>query len=163
MNSDESLLEELQNMMKYQFADLNLLKKALTRRSYLEERQLPLDEKEDNMYPLATLGDAVLDLIIIHLLYQKGERDIGNLTHSKIQDIKKTKTRVVAESHSYEKYVQWGTGESGDKIWKLGDETFDTCIEALIGAVYLDAEQSGKNGIVVVDDMLVRLGFSLPR
>ena len=153
--------EDLQNFIYYNFTDLDILKRALTRRSHLEEIQCSLEEREDNMAPLATLGDAVLDLIIIHILYEKGLRDIGDLTESKINDIKKGKTRAVAEKHSYEKYVYWGTGEYQDKIWKSGDDTFDTCIEALVGAVYLDAFKKEKDPILTVSYVLLKLGFPL--
>lgn len=111
------------------------------------------------MYPLATLGDAVLDLIVIEMLYENGERNIGNLTESKIEDIRKAKTQAIAESYSYEKYVWWGTGEAMNEIWRTGEETFDTCMEALIGAVYLDARKSGKDPIKCVIHILSKLGF----
>ncbi len=111
--------------------------------------------KDDNMDSLATFGDAVLDLIMIHVQYRHGVRDIGVLTDNKIKNIRKSKTRAVAKKHSYEKYIRWGQGEYIGKIWETGDDTFDTCIEALIGAVYLDVFHNKKDLITLNADTCV--------
>lgn len=168
--------EDLQKLIDYHFSDPDILSRALTRRSYLEMKQCTLEEKEDNMAPLATLGDAVLDLMTIYNLYdKKGLRKIGDLTKLKIKNIKKEKIRAIAAKHSYEKYVRWGRGEEESKIWNIKPKTFDTCIEALIGAIYLDAASKGKEDLIyfdatskgrkdpisTVEDVLSKLGFAL--
>ena len=150
--------EHLQDLIGYIFADPDLLKGALTRFKYLDDLHVPTD---NNMNPLATVGDAVLDLLVLQGLYDRGGRKRGKLTDDKKKVIAKAKTRAFAERHHYFKYVQWDSSEDKDKIWEKGNETLDRCIEALIGAVYLDAQRSGKNGMVVVEDMLVKLGLSL--
>jgi hypothetical protein len=52
-----------------------------------------------------------------------------------------------------------GKGEEQDKIWNTGVDTFDTCIEALLGANFLDAQKSNKNGLKCAEEMLERLHF----
>lgn len=158
--------ENLQELIGYKFSDPSLLLKATTRSQYLNDNNDPHIGKDDNMDPLATFGDAVLDLIMIHVQYRQGVRDIGILTDNKIKNIRKSKTRAVAERHAYEKYIRWGQGEYSDKIWTKGDKTFDTCIEALIGAVYLDVFHNKKDLITMnaetcVCSVLTKLGLSL--
>jgi ribonuclease-3 len=155
----ENSLEVVQKIIEYQFSNPKILERALTRFKYLEEKQVCTD---DNMDPLATVGDAVLDLVVLARLYNNNGRDVGKLSCDKVSVIEKTKTRALAEKMGFERFVRWGIGEEKDTIWKIADDTFDRCIEALIGAVYLDAQKCGRNGVLVVDDMLVRLGFSLP-
>ena len=111
------------------------------------------------MEPLATLGDAILDLIAIKRLYKSGEHDEGRLSQKKEKEIMKKKTFAVAERLNYHEYVRWGKGEKQDKIWISGPDTFDTCIEALIGAVFLDAQKSKLNGVKCAEEMLLRLHF----
>jgi len=111
------------------------------------------------MKPLATLGDAVLDLIVINRLYKVGERNEGQLSQDKEKEVKKQKTCALAKRLHYENYVRWGKGEKKAKSWNSGPETFDTCIEALIGAVFLDAQRCRKNGLKYAEKMLERLHF----
>ena len=151
--------ESLQVLIGHPFENPGLLTGALTRFKYLGDKHLSTD---NNMDPLATIGDAVLDLIILQRLYINGDRDTGILTEEKKKFIAKRKTKALADSIRYFKYIQWDSSEENEKIWESGVKTLDSCIEALIGAVYLDAQLSGGNGIVAVENMLVKLGFSLP-
>ena len=70
MNAEYST-EHLQDLIGYIFADPDLLKGALTRFKYLDDLQVPTD---NNMNPLATVGDAVLDLVVLQGLYDRGGR-----------------------------------------------------------------------------------------
>jgi ribonuclease-3 len=158
MNAEYSP-EHLQDLIGYTFTDIDLLKGALTRFKYLDDQHVPTD---NNMDPLATVGDAVLDLVVLQRLYENGCRDTGVLSTEKEKVIAKANTRALADGKKYHKYVQWDSSEEDNTVWESADETLDRCIEALIGAVYLDAQRSGKNDIAAVDDMLVQLGFSLP-
>jgi hypothetical protein len=74
--------------------------------------------------------------------------------------IAKSNTRKLAEKLEYDEYIRWGDGECNNS-WASADETFDRCIEALIGAGYLGVEQNDGNGIVIVDKILIDMDFSL--
>ena len=144
----------LQKIIGYQFLHPDILRHARTRRQFYQGKQ-----ENKTMKPLATLGDAVLDLIVINRLYKVGERDEGRLSQDKEKEVKKQKTFDLTKSLHYEKYIRWGKGEMKAKSWDSGPETFDTCIEALIGAVFLDAQKSRKNGLQYAEKMLKRLHF----
>jgi len=147
---------ELQSLIKYYFANPEILEKALTRRAYLSDLQLSLDE---NMDPLATLGDAVLDVIVVQQLYEQGENKKGKITESKINQTRGEKTQAFAKKHDLKEYVQWGKGEDKIEVSTKGAKALDTVTEALIGAVYLDAQKRGCNGTIVVKEMLEQLDF----
>jgi ribonuclease III len=149
-------IEELQKFIGYEFEDLEILEEARTRKAYGNEN--PSRTKEC-MDPLATLGDAILDAIVVLKLYEEGERRKGKLTENKIHNIKRKKTRAFAENNKLGKYIRWGKGEGQDEIWNKGDHALDTVTEALIGAVFLDAQKQEKNGVKVVAEMLEKLKF----
>ena len=145
------------DIIGYEFCHPEILRHARTRRQYYQNKQNK--EKTDTMEPMATLGDAVLDLIVINRLYKDRERDEGRLSQEKEKEVKKRKTCALAKRLHYHEYIRWGKGEEQDKIWNSGVDTFDTCIEALIGAVFLDAQKSKLNGVKCAEEMLVRLHF----
>ena len=150
-------VRNLQQIINYQFKSPKILLQARTRRQFYQGKKSK--EEKNTMEPLATLGDAVLDLIVINNLYQKNERDEGRLSREKEKDVKKTRTFTLATNLHYEKFVRWGKGEKKDKIWETGPDTFDTCIEALIGAVFLDAQKNNLNGIIEAKNVLDHLSF----
>jgi ribonuclease-3 len=148
--------QELQNLIKYYFTNQEILEKALTRRAYLSDLQAPFDE---NMDPLATLGDAVLDVIVIQQLYEQGENKKGKITEAKISQTRGEKTQAFTIDHNLKEYVHWGKGEDKNEVSTNGLKALDTVTEALIGAVYLDAQKRGCNGMIVVKEMLERMDF----
>jgi ribonuclease-3 len=144
----------LQKIIGYRFLHPEILRRARTRRQFYQGKQ-----ENKTMEPLATLGDAVLDVIVINRLYNVGKRNEGRLSQDKEMEIKKQKTFDLTKRLHYEKYIRWGKGEKKARSWNSGPETFDTCIEALIGAVFLDAQKSRKNGLNYAEKMLERLHF----
>jgi len=150
-------IEELQNLIGYDFSNPNLLETARTRRKYCEE--ITKSNIDENMNPLATVGDAVLDTIVLTRLYNEGRRKVGSLTDEKKRIIDKSRTFALAKEHNYHEFVRWGIGEERDTIWMTKPRTFDTCIEALVGAVYMDATNNKRNGIKSAELVLDRLGF----
>lgn len=150
-------VSNLQLIIDYKFKNPKILLQARTRRQYYQGKKS--QEEKNTMEPLATLGDAVLDLIVINRLYNEGERDEGRLSQEKEKDVKKIRTFTIAKNLHYEKFVRWGKGEKKDKIWEKGPDTFDTCIEALIGAVFLDAQKNKLNGVIEAENVLNHLSF----
>jgi len=148
--------EHLQNLIRYYFATPELLDKALTRRASLSDLQVCLDE---NMDPLATLGDAVLDVIVIQQYYEQGKNKKGEITELKIKQTRGEKTQAFAKDNHLTEYVHWGKGEDKNEVQTKGPKALDTVTEALIGAVYLDAQKRGCNGMMVVKEMLERMEF----
>jgi ribonuclease-3 len=148
--------QDLQKLLDYDFEEPEILGQALTRKAYLSDRQ---DRDSPEMSPLATVGDAVLNVVIVSRLYDKGERDIGILTNAKSDQGRRKMTRVFAESHDLPKYINWGKGETKQEVNKNSTKALDTVTEALIGAIYLDAQKRGMNGMKVVSEILEKMNF----
>ena len=148
--------QDLEKYIGYTFHDPTILEEARTRRAFRNENPSP---DEVCMDPLATLGDAVLDAVALYRLYEHQNLTKGEISEGKSLQVKRAKTRAFAEKHHLHKYIQWGIGERRQQHWAQGDKALDTVTEALIGAVYVDAQRNGMNGMTVVKDMLERMVF----
>lgn len=142
--SEESGLESI---IGYRFGDFSLVSRAVTRLAYAKENGLP---DTAHMDALATLGDAVIDLLILHRLVNDGGYDKGRLTVEKMDLVNMSSLRKVAEQVHLERYIHWGKGESLMHVWTSG-RVLAECVEAVIGAVYLDG------GLSAALDVLIRL------
>ena len=143
---DPSALEQV---MGYAFSDPGLLNRALTRLAYAKEQGLG---DAAHMDALATLGDAVVDIVVIQSLVAAGEHDKGTITNRKTNCVNMTVLRRLAEQMSVEDYVYWGKGEDAQAVWTSG-RVLAECMEALIGAVYLDG------GIGAAERVLKEIGL----
>jgi ribonuclease-3 len=148
--------QDLEKLIEYKFLDPTILEEALTRRAFRNENPSP---NEKCMDLLATLGDAVLDAVVICRLYENGNLTKGELTECKKLYVERKRTQAFAEDHKLSEYIQWGKGELMQKNWTQGNKALDTVTEALIGAVYLDAQRRGMNGMIVVEMILERMDF----
>jgi len=148
--------EDLQDFIDYEFNDKKILDEALRRRSYTNEHR---EKKMECMDPLATLGDAVLDTIVVMKLYQDGYRSKGKITERKIEQVKHERTQVFAANHDLGEYILWGDGEYKQMDTIRKGKAFDTVTEALIGALFLDAQRSGDNGLKTVQKFLETKNF----
>ena len=156
MTEPSSSAHDLENLIRYDFRDKKILEEARTRRAFQNENQ----SSAEFMDPLATIGDAVLDLVAVCLHYERGIQTKDELTKQKISEVKRERTRAFAEKNKLHEYILWGKGESLQENWR-SDKALDAVTEALIGAVFLDAQRNGKNGLTVVKDMLERMDFFL--
>ncbi|MDI6820631.1 MAG: ribonuclease III [Patescibacteria group bacterium] len=130
--SDLSLLEK---SIGVEFKDKNLLKKALTHRSYLNENpNWPMSNNERLEY----LGDAVLELVVTEYLYEAfADYQEGQLTSLRAALVNYQILSQVAKSISLDRYIFLSKGEAKD-TGKARDVILANAIEALFGAVYLD-------------------------
>lgn len=128
-------LNLLEKAISYSFEDKNLLKEALTHRSYLNENpkwNLPDNER------LEFLGDAVLELTVTEELYNRyPEYKEGQLTAFRAALVNYLMLAEVAKSFGLEKFVLLSKGEAKD-TGRARDVILANAIEALIGAIYLD-------------------------
>jgi len=146
----------LLSRLGYTFTDPALLAAALTRQAYVNENP---GAGKDCMDPLATVGDAVIGALVVARLYEGGTRDKGTLTADKIRGVNRDRTRAFAEQFRLEEYIRWGKGEEKNRIWEQGSQAFDTAFEALVGAIFLDAQRSGRDALAVTGQVLGGLGF----
>lgn len=128
-------LKEFQKIIGYSFSDRELLLKALTHKSYMNENPTMV---HFNNQRLEFLGDAVLDLIISHFLMSKFlTKPEGELSKIRAFLVNEDQLSLLAIKLEIGKYIFLGKGEelSGgkEKSSILAD-----CYEAIVGAVFLD-------------------------
>lgn len=135
---------EVEGRIGYLFRDRSLLERALTRLAYTLEAGLPADAHMD---ALATLGDAVINVVVVEAVVAGGAHDKGAITNRKVNLVNMTRLRGLAENLALEEYVRWGKGEAAQGVWTSG-RVLAECMEALIGAVYLDGGMDAAAGVL---------------
>ena len=121
-------LVQLQTTLDYQFENSQLLKQALTHRSF----------GVDNNERLEFLGDALLDLIVGESLFnQHPGADEGNLSRLRSSIVNKSALAGIGREWNLGEHVLLGAGElkSGGRS---RDSILADTVEAVVAAVYLD-------------------------
>jgi ribonuclease-3 len=118
------------------FADKDLLKQAVTHRSYLNEHpDFGLNHNER----LEFLGDAVLEIVVTEYLFNRfPEHDEGDLTNWRASLVNAKMLAVIAQDIKLEDCLYLSKGEAKDTNSKARQYILANAVEALIGAVYLD-------------------------
>jgi ribonuclease-3 len=130
-----SVLNKTQGRLGVRFADLSLLQRALTHRSYINEH--PEHTLEDNER-LEFLGDAVLDFVTGAWLYHRfPEMDEGRLTRLRAGLVRTETLAEFAEQFGLGQALLLGRGEdeSGGRTRR---KNLCGTFEAVVGALYLD-------------------------
>lgn len=117
------------------FNDGELLRQAFTHRSYLNEHRGEVSTHNER---LEFLGDAVLELIVTHFLYnQFPDKPEGDLTAYRAALVNAVTLSEVAGKIGMNEYLLLSKGEAKDTGRARGI-LLANAIEALIGAIYLD-------------------------
>ncbi len=126
---------ELEAIVGTTIKDTDLYLSAFTHRSYLNENRvfsLPHNER------LEFLGDAVLELVATEHLYKNYDHSEGELTNFRSALVNYKKLSEIAKRLGLEKFLLMSRGEAKD-TGRARQVILANVIEALIGAVYLDA------------------------
>ncbi len=126
---------KLEKIIGVKFKNKDLLKEALTHRSYINEK--PKSELHHNER-LEFLGDAVLELITTEYLYKKyPEKTEGELTNFRAALVKAPSLYEIAGNLGLNNFLLLSRGEAKD-LGRAREYILANAMEALIGAVYLD-------------------------
>jgi ribonuclease-3 len=139
---------EIEQILQYEFKDKNLLQEALRHSSFVNELGDP--QLRDNER-LEFLGDAVLNLIVGHILMHRyPDLKEGDLSRSRANLVNESQLATMARSFDLGLYIQLGKGEiqtqGRDKNSILAD-TF----EALMASVYLDGGLEAAYRIIKIN------------
>ena len=128
-------LNDLEKTIGVHFTNADVLKEALTHRSYLNEHPewaLPHNER------LEYLGDAVLELAVTEELFTRfPELPEGELTVYRAALVNYQRLAIVAGEIDLQQYLFMSRGEQADNS-KAREVILANAIEALIGAIHLD-------------------------
>ncbi|KKU15452.1 MAG: Ribonuclease 3 [Parcubacteria group bacterium GW2011_GWB1_45_9] len=128
-------LNEFEKIIGYQFKNKDILKEALTHRSYLNEKPswgVPHNER------LEFLGDAVLELVISEFLFKKySNKPEGELTSYRAALVNYQFLSKVAIEINLNEFIFLSRGEAKDTS-KAREVILANAMESVIGALYLD-------------------------
>jgi ribonuclease-3 len=126
--------DSLSEVLDYEFRDPSLADLALSHPSYAHE----VDGSRGNER-LEFLGDAVLDLAIAEILFQAHpDWSEGDLTRSRAALVNQQALAERARSIGLDRFVQLGRTERRTEGQRK-DSVLSNCLEAIVGAMYLDA------------------------
>lgn len=128
-------LDKLQSIIGATFTDLDLLRSAVTHRSYLNEhKEVTWDHNER----LEFLGDAVLELVVTDFLYKKyPEKPEGELTAVRAALVNTVSLSVASEQLGVNEFLMMSKGEAKD-TGRARQYILANTFEACIGALYMD-------------------------
>ena len=130
------MLSDLEQRIGYVFNNRQLLLQALTHRSYIFENE---DQGTSDNETLEFLGDAVLDLCVGHILYDRFPKmKEGDLTKLRATLVQESHLAIVSGELGLGKCVLLGKGEESSN-GREKPSIMACTLEALVGAVYLDA------------------------
>lgn len=122
-------LTQLESRLDYRFGEIGLLEQALTHRSHSSRHNERLE----------FLGDSVLNCAVAALLFERYARiDEGDLSRLRANLVKQASLAEIAQRLDLSPYLRLGEGELKSGGFRRPSILADT-LEAIIGAVYLDA------------------------
>ena len=134
-------LASLQSRLQHRFSDPSLLQRAVTHRSFSAEHNERLE----------FLGDSVLNLAVSTLLYRRLQaQNEGDLSRVRANLVKEGTLHQLAKDLRLDQVLHLGEGEARSGGHQRPSILADA-LEAVIGAVYLDA------GYAVAEALVLRL------
>ena len=118
----------LEKIIKYNFKKKSLLEKAVTHKSF---------NNNINNEKLEFLGDRVLGLTISEILLEKYPNEKEGVIDKKFANLVNKKTcSLIAKKIDLKKFIFLGS--SHGKFDRSSDKITSDCLEAIVGAIYLD-------------------------
>ncbi len=150
VKQNKTRLSELEQILGYRFTDLRLLQHALLHSSYAFEHSEPTSNNETLEY----IGDAVLDLVIGHILFKRYTKmREGDLTKLRAALVNETHLAIMARDIELGDFLYLGKGEDAS-CGRNKSSILSCAYEAVIGAVFEDG------GYDTVSELIDR--FSVP-
>ena len=138
MNGEAPVLAQLQPRLQHRFVRPGLLLQAVTHRSFSSEHNERLE----------FLGDAVLNLAVAAMLYEKlGALPEGDLSRVRANLVKQETLHQLALGLGLPQILRLGEGEARSGGHKRPSILADA-LEAIIGAVHLDAGYPAAEALV---------------
>ena len=163
----EKNLKDFEKIIKYTFKKTSLIEKSLTHKSF---------NSQINNEKLEFLGDRVLGLVISEKLLEKYPNEKEGIIDKKFANLVNKKTCCsIAKKIDLKKFIFLGA--SHKKMERSSDKIISDCLEAIVGAIYLDgglkaaekfilnfwSEYLLKSAVTLVDSKTKLQEFSLKR
>lgn len=129
-------LEFVQSQLNYTFNQPNLLKVALTHKSYLSYRKREKTAKEHNER-LEFLGDAVLELVVTEYLFTQYSQNEGYMTSIRASLVNYKIIGKIGYELNIDQHILMSAGEKAElgtaRLTIVAD-----ALESVLGAIYID-------------------------
>lgn len=162
------MLEKLSKKLDVKFNSLDLIKTAVTHRSYLNEhRSYKLEHNER----LEFLGDAVLELVVTEYLYKNYKNPEGELTNWRAALVNGEMLAKISKNLGVEEFLLMSRGEAKD-TGRARQYLLANAFEAIVGAIYLDQGENGyeaarkfisENVITELPEILEKKSYQDPK
>ena len=130
-------IEKAEERLGVVFKNKNLLEQAFTHRSFINENR---DNKQEHNERLEFLGDAVLELVITHYLYEKyTDKNEGELTAYRSALVKTETLSSVSDKLGFNDFLLLSRGEAKD-TGRARQYILANTFESVVGAIYLDRQ-----------------------
>ena len=149
----EKKIKELEKIIKYNFKKLSILEKALTHKSL---------DNDVNNEKLEFLGDRVLGLVISQTLLEKYPDEKEGIIDKKFANLVNKKTcSLIAKKINLKRYILLGS--SHKKLERSADKISSDCLEALVGAIYLDGGLKSAEKFILIfwEEYLLKSSITL--
>ena len=128
-------LSQLTRKLNYEFKNTDLLVESLRHSSFVNE-QLDTDLKDNER--LEFLGDAVLSLVVGHILMKRyPDLKEGDLSRMRANLVNESQLASIARGIDIGSHIQLGKGEIQSEGWNKQSILANT-FEAVIAGVYMD-------------------------
>lgn len=133
-------LKKLQDVLGYQFKDVDILKRALTHSSTNDDY---------NYQRLEFLGDRVLGLVMAHALFEefRGENE-GGLAKRHTALVQGTTCAIIGQAHHIGDFIILSTSEKDAGV-HLNESIIADVVESLIGAIFIDGGFEATREVVL--------------
>jgi len=142
---NEKKLDLLEKKINYKFKNKDLLKIALTHKTYAFEAEIPIEYNER----LEFFGDSVLNFIVAEQLYKSNKYfSEGELTRRRALFVNNKILADKAKKLNLGDFILFGKGEE-IQMGKIKPTNLANALEALIGAIYLDSDITKVREIIL--------------
>jgi len=121
-------------VLGFEYDDIQLLIKALTHRSYVNEHKKSVSEHNER---LEFLGDAVLELAVTDYLFNNFSEPEGILTSWRASLVRTESIGAAGDKLGYEPLLRMSKGEKQGSD-RARQQILANSFEALIGSIYLE-------------------------
>jgi len=144
---DEEILRQIEQIIGYKFSDKNLLVKAFTHSSAVDDRLLSNERLE-------FLGDSVLAVVICQALFENFKNYLeGDLTKIKSKLVSRETCAQISGQLGLQKYLKVGKGMVSNRA--LSGSLAAGVLETVIAAIHIDG------GFEAARDFILRIYGSL--
>ncbi|MBA7674624.1 Ribonuclease 3 [subsurface metagenome] len=138
---DDGVLRQIEQVVDYKFSNGNLLVKALTHSSAVDNRLLSNERLE-------FFGDSVLSAIICQTLYERLPAYLeGDLTKVKSMLVSRRNCARIAKELGLQKYLKVGKGMASSRA--LSGSLAAGLLEAIIAIIYIDGGLEAARSFVL--------------